>query len=180
MKRKIFISINIPEKIQKRLLKATEIWRNLPVKWVKEQNIHLTLSFLGFISDDLLSEICTRVRNVAEKSEIFDLGFTEIVPAPKKEDPKMVWLTGTTSEELRILQENIEKELGIFVASKKSFRPHITLGRIRNHKWNAQKERPEIFSKFPLSLSVSSVEIVASKFAGDGPEYTIVESFPLS
>jgi RNA 2',3'-cyclic 3'-phosphodiesterase len=179
VKRKIFISISIPEKIRKKLVKTTEIWQNLPVKWVKEQNLHLTLSFLGFIGDDLIEEICFKVRSATAKAEVFDLEFTEIVLAPRKEDPRMIWLTGKVSEELRILQENVEKELKIFIASKKSFRPHITLGRIRNHKWNAQKEKPEIFAKFPLNLPINSVEIMASDFASDGPEYTIIESCPL-
>lgn len=176
MKRKIFISISIPEKICKKLVKTTEIWQNLPVKWVKEQNLHLTLFFLGFVSDDLIEKICANIRDATANAEVFDLEFTKIVLGPRKENPKMIWLAGKVSEELRILQENVEKELKIFITSKKSFRPHITLGRIRNHKWNAQKEKPEIFAKFPLILSVNSVEIVASDFAGDGLEYTIIES----
>ena len=180
MKRKIFISINLPEQPKKRLLTAVELWKELPVKWVKEQNLHLTLFFLGFVSDDFIGEICDKVRRATMQTEVFDLEFTEIALAPTKENPKMIWLTGRASEKLRILQENVEKELGTFVVSKKSFRPHVTLGRIRNHKWNAQKEKPEIFAKFPLTLPVNSVEIMASDFAGDGPEHTIIESCPLS
>jgi len=179
MKRKIFVSINIPEKTRSKLIKTIELWQNLPVKWIREQNLHLTVSFLGFVNDDMLSEICAKVRNAVEKTEIFDLEFAEIMLAPNKDDPKTIWLTGKVSDELRILQEQIEKGLGTFVARKKSFRPHITLGRIRNHKWNAQKEKPEVFAKFPLTLAVNSVEIIASDFDGDGPEYTIIESCPL-
>jgi 2'-5' RNA ligase len=180
MQRKLFISINIPEKTKKRLIKAVEPWQNLPVKWVKEQNLHVTLLFLGYISDDSIGEICESVRSAAGKIDTFDLEFTEIVLAPAKENPRMVWLTGKKSEELRVLQENIEKALGTYVASKKSFRPHVTLGRIRVHKWQALAENPDIFLKFPLTVPAESVQVMASDFADDGPEYTVIESCPLS
>ncbi|OGI16235.1 MAG: 2'-5' RNA ligase [Candidatus Moranbacteria bacterium RBG_19FT_COMBO_42_6] len=180
MKRKIFISINIREKDKRRLLKAIEIWQDFPVKWTKEQNFHVTIAFLGHISDDSVGEICEKVRNTVKNSEIFDLEFNEILLGPTAEKPQMVWLRGKISEELKIIQENIEKNLGIFVTSKKTFRPHITLGRIRKNKWEALKTTPKIFSKFSMIVPVESIEVMASDFSGDGPEYTIIESCPLS
>ncbi len=180
MQRKIFISINLPEKDQKRLSKFTAQRQTLPVRWTKEKNLHITVDFLGHVSDDLVAGICEKVRETVKNSEVFDLEFEEILLGPTKEKPQMVWLSGKISEELRILQEQIEKSLGIFVASKKTFRPHVTLGRIRKNKWEALKETPEIFSKFTMIVSVESVEVMASDFSGDGPEYTIIESCPLS
>ena len=180
MKRRIFISIDIPEKSKKRLFNAVSAWQDLPVKWVREENLHITLVFLGLVSDDAIAEICSSVRKTVEKHEIFDLEFTEISLAPDRKNPKMVWLTGNANEELKILQENIEKTLGIFAAPKKSFAPHIALGRIRARKWGELESKPEILVKFPMIVGVCSVEIVASNFEGDGPEYTIIESCPLT
>jgi 2'-5' RNA ligase len=120
------------------------------------------------------------VKKAAKNSEIFDLEFNEISLAPDKNNPKKVWLTGKSSEELRILQEDVEKNLGIFISSKKSFSPHITLGRIRAHKWDALETKPEIFEKFPLVIEANSIDVVASDFASHGPEYTVIESCPLS
>jgi len=180
MKRKIFISVNIREKDKRRLAKTIEIWHDFPVKWTKEQNFHVTIAFLGHIADDSIGEICEKVRNTVKNNDIFDLEFYEIILGPTAEKPQLVWLNGKISDELRILQENIEKSLGIFVASKKIFRPHITLGRIRKNKWEAFKTTPRIFSKFSLIVPVESIEVMASDFSSDGPEYTILESCPLS
>ena len=176
MKRKIFININIPKKTKKSLARATEKWQDLPVKWVKEDNLHITLSFLGFVYDHAVVGICEKVQEAVEDMEMIDLEFEKIELAPDKENPKMVWLSGVPSEGLRILHEKIEKALNIFVSSKKSFAPHITLGKIRQHKWQELEAVPEIEKTFPLMVTVESVDIMASEFEGDGMEYVVIES----
>jgi len=179
MKRKIFININIPDKTKKRLVKATEKWQDLPVKLVKEKNLHITLSFLGFILDNAIFDICERVRMATEDIEIFDIEFNKIEFGPSEDDPKTIWISGEANDSLRLLHENIEKSLGIFVNSKKSFRPHITLGRIRAHKWQELAEKPNIARDFSLIISVENVDIMASEFEDEGMEYTAIESCPL-
>lgn len=179
MKRKIFISINIPEKDRKRLVRAVEKWQDLPVKWVKEQNFHITLAFLGYVTDEIIADICEKVKKVAEAKDIFDIELGRIEIGPTEKEQKLIWLTGDASEELKLLAEDMEKELEIFRSEKKSFRPHITLGKIRKHKWDELLAKPEISEKFPLIITVESVDIMASDFALDGTEYTIVESCPL-
>ncbi|MDP1833483.1 MAG: RNA 2',3'-cyclic phosphodiesterase [Candidatus Moranbacteria bacterium] len=180
MKRKIFISINLPSRTKKRLVKATESWQELPVKWSKEENLHITLLFLGFVDDDSTYAVCEKVARVTENSEIFDIEFDSIGLGPTAEDPRMVWVAGQASEALKNLVEKIEKELGIFTSSKKEFRPHITLGKIRKNKWDELPERPSIRKEFPLLVTAESVDVMASNFEGDGMEYAIIESCELN
>jgi 2'-5' RNA ligase len=180
MKRKIFVSINLPSRTKKRLIRATEKWQDLPVKWSKEENLHVTLLFLGFVDDDSTYEVCEKVLKITPTEEIFDIEFDSIELGPTAVEPRMVWVTGQASEELKNLVEKIEKELGIFVSSKKEFRPHITLGKIRKNKWDELPEKPTIQKDFPLTVSVESVDVMASNFEGDGMEYTIIESCELN
>lgn len=179
MKRKIFISINLADKDKKRLIRATEKWRELPVKWVREANLHITLAFLGHIADENIALICEKVQETAKNTEMFDLEFKEIELSPNLDNPKIIWLSGEADENLRNLHEKIEKVLGIYVSSKKSFRPHITLGRIRGRKWETLESKPEIVEKYNLIVSVESVDIMASDFGDGSREYTIIESCPL-
>lgn len=179
MKRKIFISINIPERDRKRLIKATEKWRGLPVKWTKEANLHITLLFLGHIDENTIFEICQKVKNAAQKTDIFDIEFDKIRLFPSQDEPRMVALTGPANESLLKLHEAIEKELDIFSASKKSFRPHITLGRGRKYKWEVLENKPSIEESYPLTVTAESVDIMASDFADGENEYVIIESCPL-
>jgi len=179
MKRKIFISINLPEQAKKRLSKATMEWQDLPVKWVKDKNLHITLLFLGFVDDDTAYEVCEKVAYAVQDIEIFDMEFDAIEFGPTLDDPKMIWVSGKQNQNLLDLVEKIEKELGIFTSSKKEFRPHITLGRIRKNKWEELDEKPRIKKDFPLVVTAENVDVMASDFEGTGMEYTVVESCPL-
>lgn len=179
MKRKIFININLNGRDKKRLVRATEKWMDLPVKWTKDVNLHLTLEFMGFVLDSVVLDICNAVREAVSEVEIFDLEFEKIELGPSKDDPRMIWLTGEASEELKNLHEKIQKALDIFTTSKKSFRPHITLGKIRQHKWQELETVPAIERDFPMTVAVESVDVMASEFEGDGMEYAIIESCPL-
>ena len=178
MKRKIYISINIPESDKKRLTEAVSKWRDLPVKWVKEPNLHLTLAYLGHVGDDAIVEICQKVKKAVSSKELFDLHFSNIELNSETES-RLVWISGEESQELLKLQEDIEKELDIFVSEKKSFIPHITLGKIRKQKWEAQEKKPEIKKELMFALTVESVDVMASDFENEGQEYSIVESCEL-
>ncbi|HRZ95769.1 MAG TPA: RNA 2',3'-cyclic phosphodiesterase [Candidatus Moranbacteria bacterium] len=179
MKRKIFISINIPNKAKKRLVSAVEKWQDLPVKWTKESNLHITLFFLGYIDDESAAEVCSKVREIAENEDIFDLNMEKIELAPSADDPQMIWLIGEPSEELRKIHEKVEKALGMFKAERKIFRPHITLGRLRKHKWESLKEKPGISEKFQLIVPVESIDVMASDFGDGQNEYSLIESCQL-
>lgn len=178
MKRKIFISINLPEKVKKRLVLATEKWQKLPVKWVREANLHVTLFFLGYIDDDTTEQICETLQESLLDQETFDIDFDRI-ELNSTEDPRLIWLTGEPNEQLRQLHEKVEKALGIFSSSKKSFRPHVTLGRIRKTKWESLDEKTLVSEKYLLNVPVESVDIMASHFEGGGQEYVVIESCPL-
>lgn len=149
------------------------------MKWTKEANLHITLLFLGHVDEESLPEICLKTRKVTENKNIFDIEFDTIELFPSASDPKMIALTGPPSADLLTLHEELEKSLGIFTASKKSFRPHITLGRGRKYKWEALENKPSIREKFPLIITAETIDVMASDFGDGNSEYTIIESCPL-
>jgi RNA 2',3'-cyclic 3'-phosphodiesterase len=179
MKQKTFIGINIPEKAKKRLISATEKWQDLPIKWTRVDKLHLTLLFLGNLDTDMIPGICEKVKKSVENEDLFDIEFETIKLGPSKDKLQMVWLQGLPNENLLKIYEKLEKELGIYVAPKKTFRPHITLGRIRKFKWEALPEKPEISEKFPLIITADSIDVMASHFESGENKYTILESCPL-
>jgi 2'-5' RNA ligase len=176
VRKKIFIGINIPEKAKKRLVLATEKWKNLPIKWTREDKLHLTLLFLGYLDEDLIPEICEKVQLACEDEDIFDVEFDSIELAPSPEKPQMIWLSGLPNENLLKIYEKLEKELGLYVAPKKSFRPHITLGRIRKFKWEVLETRPDISEKFQLIVTADSIDVMSGNFEKGENEYTVLDS----
>ncbi|HAI74559.1 MAG TPA: RNA 2',3'-cyclic phosphodiesterase [Candidatus Moranbacteria bacterium] len=179
MKRKIYININIAARVKRRLAKTVEKWQSLPVKWTKEENLHIALIFLGYIDNDVVFDVCRKIRKATENMEIFDLEFEKIYLAPDNNNSQEFRVTGKASEKLKNLRETIEKELDIFTAPKKAFSPHITLGKIRKEKWKELKIKPEISEKSSFSVGVESVDIMASHFEGGKNDFVLIKSCPL-
>jgi 2'-5' RNA ligase len=131
------------------------------------------------VDDDTSLEVCNKLTMLCQDEEMFDIYLDTIKLSPSVEDAKKVILTGEPSEELRLLMEKIEKELGIFTTTKKEFRPQIMLGKLRKKAWDKIAEKPEIKRIMPLMVNVESVDVMASDFESEEGEYVIVESCPM-
>ena len=177
-KKKIFVEIQVANSLKRRLAQVASKWSDLPVKWMKEENLHITVAFVGYVDESMLPEIFEKVGDAVTEFESFDLEFNRIELGPEIENPKLVWLTGEPCSELGMLNEAVEKALDMRPSAHKEFRPHITLGRIRAIKWNELAQKPEISEKIKVSMTVDSISIMESK--GGGAEYVSLEECPLS
>jgi len=179
-KHRIFIAINLPENIKKKLAGYQEKWPDLPARWTKEINIHITLEFLGYITDEELLEVINIVKETAKNNRPFLINLTNVCYGPQNEKfPRMVWALGERSEELNYLKNDLSSKIG--TTEIRSFIPHITLARI--NKWGWQKidpeERPLIDEDINFNFEVNSIEIMESVLKRGGPEYSILQSFNL-
>jgi 2'-5' RNA ligase len=180
---RVFIAINLPEEIKRELAKYYEKWPELPAKWTPKDNLHITLEFLGDLTDAEIGDVCKAVGEVAKLHKPFSINLNKILYAPpKKNPPKMVWVDGENSEELAEfkseLQEVLLEKITFRPDEVRKFIPHITLARIS--EWEFRKfepeERPEINEDIDLFLTVESVEVMESELKRGGPVYTTLES----
>jgi 2'-5' RNA ligase len=189
MRRRIFIGINLPEEIRKELEKFQFKFSELPARWVKKENFHITLAFLGYVKDEDLPRIIEITKNVATRHAPFLIKIVKVTYGPPKvSPPRMVWAIGEKNESLWKLQEDLKNALmemkipQLEEEEGRGFIPHITLARIR--KWEFKQmepeERPEIDEDLNFSFEVKSIEIMESHLKRGGAEYTILESIPLS
>ena len=60
---RLFVAVNLPDVVRRGIRTATEPLRraDLPVNWVEEAGIHLTLKFLGDVDESRQGEIATGV-----------------------------------------------------------------------------------------------------------------------
>jgi len=175
MQRKIFIGVNLSNELKKRLMQKVSRFKDAPVRWSERENLHLDLINLGHIEDEILYDVCEKIKKVVENIDVFDVDLESIELSPA-ENPKKVAFVGRESEELKNLCEAIEKELNIFGSSKKSFRPSITLGRIQQFNWEKLENKPEIKENFTVLLSIESVEIFESVTEGRKRKFEVLES----
>ena len=179
-KKRVFIAINLPEDIRRKLSEYQEKWPEPPIRWTKLNNIHITLVFLGYIGDQEFVEVCNAVKEVAFKHSSFTVNLNKVCYGPTdKKPPRMVWAKGEKSEEFASLKDDLDKSLAN--SENREFCPHITLGRIRKWEWQRieSEERPEVDEDISLNFSVNSIEVMESVLKKGGPEYTLLESCPL-
>ena len=192
MKHRIFIAINLSEKIKKKLIDYQTKWSELPIKWTKKDNLHITLIFLGYVPNEELLEVCKKIKEVAFKNSPFLINLKKILYGPpKKMPPRMVWVEGVCSEfikgekvdKLSQLQKDLENSLlNSFTKGIESevrlYIPHITLGRINTWEFRQiePEERPEVNEEINFNFEVNSIEIMESVLKKGGPEYTVLES----
>lgn len=193
MKRRIFIAINLSEKVRKRLKEYQEKFDSLfthrsfsgggPVRWTKAPSLHLTLVFIGYVDNEQMLETCKITRKVAEGVEPFFINFKRIIFGPVGKEPRMIWLEGQISEELSQLKSRLEKALlagdtGFRRPETRAFSPHLTLARIKSDEWckllvsdtNSEEQ------KFEAQLEVNNIEVMESDLKFDGAEYATLES----
>ena len=198
MKHRIFIAINLPEDIKKRLADYQSKWPELPIRWTKKENLHITLAFLGYLNDDEILEICKITKEVASRNQSFSINLNKIFYGPpNKIPPRMVWVEGEKSKELGKLQKDLENSLLSSDLSAEARRaeaeasvqedsarearpyaPHITLGRIRTWEFRQiePEERPDVNEEISLNFEVNSIEVMESQLKRGGSEYAVLES----
>jgi len=179
MLHRIFLAINLPEKIKTELLGCKERWPELPARWTTPDNLHITLVFLGSTSDKELKNVQEITKKVAANYKTFTLFLSQIVYGPTERQPKMIWAKGKTSKELLSLQKDLAQALGY--QEEHLFSLHITLARLKEWEFRkvAPEERPQVKEEISLKIPVSSLEVMESKLKRGGAEYSIIQSILL-
>lgn len=189
MKHRIFIAINLPENVRKKLEDYQRKWPELPIRWTKSYNLHITLVFLGYLSDEEILEVCNVTREAASRNLQFSINLKKIIYGPpKKMPPRMIWVEGEKSIELGKLQKDLNNSFSGLSQELKSknrkggaLAPHITLGRLKSWEFRAiePEARPEVNEEIDLNFEVNSIDVMESELKKGGPNYALLESCPL-
>ena len=180
-----FLSFPVPMEVKskKNMLYSTLEGSPAEINWVKNDNLHLTLKFLGYITESQIPKIIEVLEGITINYKPFQLSIKRTGCLPKKERPRTLFLDleGNINI-LRDLYENIENELEKIDIPKdrNDFFPHITLARIKY----PQAHTPDInlflkSSYDPIDLSLDRVQFFASELLPSGAIYTLLKTFPL-
>ena len=178
-----FIALGISNDIRNQI---TNIQKHLmnkgaELKWIKNENIHLTLRFLGEIDDKYHDKIFEAMNKVAEDARSVNLSLTGLGMFPDENHPTVIWVgIGGDVEELRQMSEKCDYYLddGGFEIKKRHFRPHITIGRIK--KLTNKKLFISEINDMQIdhtSFKIDKLNIVKSDLKPTGAEYTNLHTF---
>ena len=103
------------------------------IGWVSENNLHLTLRFIGETSHYQVTEIIQQLESIGENFQPFQFELKGVGFFKSRNHPRVLFITGENVGSLIQLAANIEEKivsLG-FSNEEKAFNPHLTLGRIK-------------------------------------------------
>jgi len=192
MKKRIFIAINLPSKVKNKLAEMQDdlqerfelAYTDSPIKWTKKENLHVTLLFLGLIDDVHIPELLKIIEESIQESEVFDLFIDNIVYGPNINNPKMIWANIKITDELLVLQNNLQNlilENDYDAELDRKFKPHITLGRINQWEFKSlnKEEVPGVDDYLGMGFAVKSIDVMESFLEKKGPTYCILNSYNL-
>ncbi|MBI4690412.1 MAG: RNA 2',3'-cyclic phosphodiesterase [Nitrospirae bacterium] len=180
-----FIAIELPEEIKKDIdahverLKAT----GADVKWVKVENLHLTLKFLGSAPEKMIPDISRKLLEIAKQHNSFYIRMSGAGVFPNMKFPRIVWLGINDSDEIKRLQRDIDesmKEFG-FEPEDRDFSPHLTIGRVRSsrNKDNLMKELTTLKDVDFGNIKVEKITLMKSELKTTGAEYFRLSEIPI-
>jgi len=183
-----FIAIELPEEIRTILGGIQDELKQAQadVKWVKPENIHLTLKFLGEIEQGKVLKIQVILEEIAGKNASFNLYLSNLGAFPKPQYPRVIWIGTTNDQQVSEIVKDLEKQMAMIGLPTESrpFSTHITLGRVRsglNRK--ALVEKLEFINKSLSSpqpeFKVSSLTFFKSTLTPKGQIYEAVFRCPL-
>ena len=125
---RLFTGIEIPEEQREDIARLR---RPLPGgKWLEPENLHLTLRFLGDISNAQAVELSDRLASIS--ADAFELRLSELGTFGGNE-PRSLWVGVEPSPELEALaraHERAARACGL-PAEARPFKPHVTIAKLR-------------------------------------------------
>ena len=184
---RIFIALDIPAEIRERLSQFLDRVRIYApdARWARTESLHVTLKFIGEVSDAKVQEIKTALTHV--KASPFAIDFKEIgfFPAPKS--ARVFWAGVNAPDSLKDLAAAIEavvEKAGI-PREKRAYQAHLTLarapeGRASRHCFRLLQERlsAEPAPQFG-TMTAQEFFLYQSQIMRGGARYTKLQRFAL-
>lgn len=184
-----FIAIELPKEIRENLTQLQERLKalSLDVKWVSQENIHLTLKFIGESDEKKVDRTKEILEEVARENTCFTATLSSICVFPDVKFPRIIWVgIGQGDEKIKAIVKNLEDKIAKLGIPKEErpFLSHITIGRIKSPK-NKDRLIQEIenlgqeFINSTFSFAVNKITLFKSTLKPQGPIYEILKEASL-
>lgn len=173
---RLFVAVPLPAAAQ---AEAGRLLRSLselewPVRWVREDGLHVSLKFFGEVTSD-------RVESIEEVVQFATRGLKAIAMVPQgaggfptRQHPRVLRLELAAGADLELLQDRLERggeKIG-FAPEGRPFRPHVTLGRVREgHRLPPGAMDHLEGLKVGAPFFAERVVLFESRLTPAGPEY---------
>ena len=182
-----FVAVELPEALREAIAAyfAAEGRRVAGVRWVSPANLHLTLKFLGDVSEERLPALRAAIAAAAAGGSPFTLTLRGAGVFPSPERPRVIWV-GAGAGAARLTELALSVEAAVtplgFAPEGRPFAPHLTVGRIAYRTPDREGLRRLLDSACDREWGewvVPAVHLVRSELFPRGPIYSILQTTPL-
>jgi 2'-5' RNA ligase len=175
--------------VQSRMKAALESRGAPRLRWVRPEGIHLTLKFLGEVTDARLPSVLGALDSATQPPPDFSLNLAGMGSFGDRRGPRVVWagVDGRTENERKKLYDLVGRIETWSAAAgfprERGFSPHLTLARLPE-KMTADERRLVAVvtaAEAPKSLAplvVDSICLMRSHLGSGGARYERIEAFP--
>ena len=105
-----------------------------PVRWVRQEAVHLTLKFFGEVAAERLTPIAEALSDAVRGTGPLPLTLTGLGTFPTPRRARVLWVGLAAPPALELLQHRVERACSAlgFPVEGAPFRPHLTIGRVKN------------------------------------------------
>lgn len=170
-----FIALNLPADVRAELHASLEPLRsrNLPVRWVEPDALHLTLKFLGEIEGVEVPRLEEALAALAPRHPPLELELGGFGAFPSLRRAGVLWMGVAAGAPLMALQRDVElacAKLG-YTREQRPFRPHITVARTRSDARPVDVERHAGAVDWRGRAAAATLDLMRSHLGGAGAHY---------
>lgn len=181
LKNRLFVSLNLPDNVIDQIISLRDkICYDKNLKWETKDKLHLTIKFIGDVSDETMTEISNELHFI-ERYSVVKCSFNKFGFFYRDDKPFILWAGLTAEEKLNDLITKISKSLMKFSIpiEQRIFKPHITLLRIKNDPGINFVNNFKNFTFEPILFTTNSVTLYKSILHPVGSEYIEIKNYKL-
>lgn len=171
-----FIAIDLAPEVRERLFESQETLKQCTARLtlVDPENIHLTLKFLGEVSQNQIEQITEVLRRISGTP--FEIAFEGIV-GNNQSRPRVIWCTLSDEGACTSLACRIEEALAPlgFRREERPFTPHVTVARVRQYDPSLQRALKEVATRRHGTCRITGFTLKKSTLTPQGPIYEDIE-----
>jgi RNA 2',3'-cyclic 3'-phosphodiesterase len=187
---RLFVAVEISPAVRDNLATLTKLLKAVETpatgkrtRWVRPENLHVTLKFIGEADPtklDAIAAVLSPIRSEqAAEVRFHGLGFF-----PNEKRPRVLWVGIDGSPNLTVMACEIDQGLATlgFPREKRAFTPHLTLARFEPPGISDGLRavvRQSALRDFG-ALRTGEFHLIESKLKPSGAEYTTLHSFPFA
>ena len=185
---RVFIAIELPAAVRRKLMEHIDRLRDsVPdarASWIREENLHLTLKFLGDTPVARVENLSGTASIAASKVQPFEIIVEGGGAFPPKGQPRVLWVgIEDPSGQLARLHGTLEDECAKagFPREPRAFHPHLTIARIRKPFDSRQLVTLHKEMGFEAeTVRASELLLIRSELRSKGSRHTIISRHAFS